>query len=246
MKYLHTGFSWMDKLIPDGIPLPSSTIITGPAGAGKPIIGAMISNSWLKLGGTLVCLLINFKRDYMENLLTHFDKDIPSHKDRLVYIEFDPLLESVEKSGSHLLRANLLKPDDLDLALKEAKTILPDSDPGPLIYGSALNMLLFSKTYGPMIHQKILALLNSSENILFTIANNFFEEQATEWEEMTDNLFYSHSTGIMHLGFKIIKMKEVSFHNNEVEVPLTEDELRNIRAEAEKGRQHLIPMIRKI
>ncbi len=246
MNYWRTGFSWIDKLIPEGIPFPSSTIITGPAGSGKPIIGAMISNSWLKQGGTLVCLLINFKHKYIENLLNHFDKDIPSHKDRVIYIEFDPLIESLEKPGSHQLRANLLKPDNLDLALKEAKNILPESDPGSLIYGSALNMLLFSKTYGSVIHQKILALLNSSENSLFTIANNFFEEQATEWEEMADNLFYSHSTGIMHLGFKIIKMKEVSFHNHEVEVPLTEDELRSIRAEAEKGRQYLIPIIRKI
>lgn len=246
MASFHSGFEWMDRQMPEGIPVPSSTIITGPGGAGKPLIGAIIANAWLRRGGTLIHLLINFDREYADKLLKNFNKSLQKYEDRIVYVEFDPLMNGVEKPGPNVLRTNLLKPENLDLALKEAKVILPDSDVGPLVYGSALNMLLFSKTYGKVIHAKINDLIKSSTHSLFTIANNNFEELAAEWEEAADNLFYSHGTGIMHLAFKIVKMKDVSFKDNEIEVPLTEDELRAIRSEADKSRKHFIPMIRKI
>jgi len=107
-------------------------------------------------------------------------------------------------------------------------------------------MLLFSPTYGSGIYQKILEILQSKDNYLFTIANNIFEEQVSVWEDMADNLFFMHGTGIMHLGFKILKMSEGRFNKDEIEVPLTEEELRTMRSEADTSRKHLIPMIRKI
>lgn len=244
--HLMTGFQWIDNLIPEGIPFPSSTVVTGPGGAGKPLIGAMLADTWLKNGGTLIYLLINSEREYAQSLLQHFEQDIGKYKDQIVYVEFDPLMDGVEKPGSNILRANLLKPENLDLALDEAKVILPKSDTGHLIYGAALNILLFSRTYGEEIHKKFLALMMSDENTLFTISNNSNEEQAAQWEEAADNLFFTHGKGIMQLGFKIEKMDNVAFSDEEVNVPLTEDELRSMRSEADKSRKHLIPMIRKI
>ena len=38
MKHLKTNKKWLDQLIPEGILVPSSTIISGPGGSGKPII----------------------------------------------------------------------------------------------------------------------------------------------------------------------------------------------------------------
>lgn len=243
---LMTGFKWLDALLPEGIPYPSSTIISGPGGAGKPLIGAMLIDAWLKRGGTLIYLLINSGLEYAQSLLQHFEKDIEKHSSQIVYVEFDPQMEGVEKIASNILRANLLKAENLDLAIKEAKIILPESDTGTMIYGNALNILLFSRTYGESIHKKFLSLIKSAENTLFTISNNVNEEQAEEWEDAADNLFFSHGKGIMQLGFKIEKMKEVAFSGKEVDVPLSEDELRSMRSEADKSRKHLIPMIRKI
>lgn len=246
MNSYHINLPWMQQLLPDGIPVPSSTIITGPGGAGKPLIGAVLADAWLKQGGTLVHLLINFDRAYSEKLLRNFEKDLDKYAGRIVYIEFDPEMEAVEKSGSNMLKANLLRPDNLDSAILQAKQLLPSSDLGSLVYGSALNMLLFSPTYGAEIHQKIVELLQSNDNFIFTIANNIFEEQIAVWEKMSDNLFFTHGTGIMHLGFKILRMSEGRFSKDEIEVPLTEDELRTMRSEADTSRKHLIPMIRKI
>lgn len=38
MKHLKTNKKWLDQLIPEGILVPSSAIISGPGGSGKPII----------------------------------------------------------------------------------------------------------------------------------------------------------------------------------------------------------------
>jgi len=246
MKSYHIDLPWMQQLLPDGIPISSSTIITGPGGAGKPLIGAVLAAAWLKQGGTLVHLLINFDRAFSEKLLLNFNKDLDIQSDKIVYIEFDPEMDGVEKSDLNRIRANLLKAEKFDTAIQQAKELLPKSDLGSLVYGSAMNMLLFSPTYGTEIHQKIGELLQSKDNYLFTIANSTFEEQVVVWEDMADNLFLMHGTGIMHLAFKIIRMRNSQFNNDEVKVPLTEEELRSIRLEAETARKHLIPGIRQI
>lgn len=245
-KYFKSDLTWLDKLMPQGISIPSSNLISGPAGAGKPLVGAMFSDAWLKKGGTLIHLLINFKQDYAENLLKHFSPGLTGYEERIVFIEFDPQMDSVEKTGNNTIKANLLKPEHFDAALRIALRLLPQTELGALLYGSALNMLLFSATYGQVMHQKILQLLRSEQNSLFTISNNVTEEQTEEWENAADNVFYTHGTGIMHLAFKIVKMKETSFSNEEVEVPLSEDELYSIRTEAEQARMNLIPIIRRI
>ncbi len=246
MEEFQIAIPWLQKILPEGIPIPSATIITGPGGAGKPLIGAMLLDSWLKQGGTVVHLLINFDRDYSDRLLFNFDKDFNKYSAKIAYVEFDPEMDGLEKSAENLLRANLLKADIFDAAIRQAKALLPESKLGALVYGSALNMLLFSPTYGAGIFQKISTLLQSRGNYLFTIANNTFEEQVTEWESLADNLFFTHGTGIMHLGFKVLKMHSGRFSKEEVGVPLTEDELYTMHSEADTARKHLIPIIRKI
>ena len=129
MEQFQIAIPWLQKILPEGIPIPSSTIITGPGGAGKPLIGAM---------------------------------------------------------------------------------------------------------------------LQSRENYLFTIANNTFEKQVAEWESLADNLFFTLGTGIMHLGFKVLKLHSSRFSKEEIGVPLTEDELYTMHSEADTARKHLIPIIRKI
>jgi len=245
-SYFKSGITWLDELMPQGLAIPSSNLISGPAGAGKPLIGALFVDAWLKSGGTLIHLLINFKREYAENLLRHFDPSLKNSKEKIVFIEFDPLLEGIEKSTFMSIKANLLKPEIFDEALRVAASLLPESQMGSLLYGSAMNMLLFSETYGRALHKRIVEILKGEQNILFTVSNNVLEEQVEKWENTADNVFYTHGTGIMHLAFKIVKMKDTSFSNKEVEVPLSEDELYSIRTEAEQARMNLIPVIRRI
>lgn len=247
MNKLYTGHDWLDRHVPGGIPFPSSTIITGPGGAGKPLIGALFSGAWLKTGGTLIHLLINFDQAYAHYLLEYFYPDVDKHANQIVYVEFDPEMDRVEKTGFHTLRANLLKAEHIDQVIGMAELILPSTLPPLLIYGTALNMLLFSKTYMRSIHDIFLTMMkDKSRSTLFTIANNIFEEQASEWEETADNLFLSHGTGIMRLSLNVLKINSTDLRNDDFEIPITEDELNQVRRKAEMARKHYIPMIRKI
>ncbi|MGD9898551.1 MAG: hypothetical protein AB7T22_05435 [Calditrichaceae bacterium] len=246
MKSLKIRQKWMEELMPSGIPVPSSTLISGPGGAGKPLIGAVIADAWLNQGGSLIHFLINFDRVYADKMLNLFNPDLEKYKDRIVYVEIDPLIEGIEKTNDVTLRGNLLIPENVDTAIREAKAMLPETESGSLIYASALNMLLFSKSYNQAIHDKFLEIIGGGENCMFTVATNTFEDQISQWENKADNLFYSRSTDQMRLGFSILRLKDNSYRSDEVEVPLTEDELVSIRAEANKARKHLIPVIKQI
>ncbi len=246
MEQFQANVFWLQKMLPAGIPFPSTTVITGPGGAGKPLIGAILVNSWLEQGGTLVHLLINFDRTYSEKLLRDFQLDLGKYADKIVFVEFDPELKGIRQSSENMLQANLLKAEVFQDAIRQAKALLPKSDLGSLVYGSALNMLLFSPTFSVSIHQKIKKIVQSGENYLFTIANNTFNEQATVWENEADNLFATHVTGIMRLGFRVLRLCKGDFNTNETAVPITENELRRIRLEADAARKNLIPMLRKI
>ncbi len=41
MRTLKTGINWVDDVIPEGLPLKSTTVITGPGGSVKPLIGGL-------------------------------------------------------------------------------------------------------------------------------------------------------------------------------------------------------------
>ena len=49
-----SGLSWFDKLAPEGIPVPSSILLTGPSGIGKPFVGLALAASWLQQGGRVI------------------------------------------------------------------------------------------------------------------------------------------------------------------------------------------------
>ena len=65
--------NWIDRLLPQGFPFPSSTIISGPGGSGKPLIGSLFASAWLKMGGNVIYFLVNYDKDYAEKMLNLFD-----------------------------------------------------------------------------------------------------------------------------------------------------------------------------
>ena len=116
---------------------------------------------------------------------------------------------------------------------------------GTLISGSSLNMLLFSKTYGKVIFEKIKQIMTQT-HCVFCITNNVFEKEMKQLEKYADNLIYAHASGIMHLNLKIMRMKDVPFSKKEVRMPLSEEDLESLLQEGQKARQNQIPIIRTI
>src|SRR3972149_1809035 len=60
VKTIKTGIQWIDEALPDGLPLNSSTIISGPGGSGKPLIGETFVSAWLKEGGSVVFMSLQY------------------------------------------------------------------------------------------------------------------------------------------------------------------------------------------
>jgi len=52
--------SWLKTLMPEGFPTHTSTLITGPGGSGKPLIGNLIAAAWLRQGGSVVFMSLEY------------------------------------------------------------------------------------------------------------------------------------------------------------------------------------------
>jgi len=246
MKHLKTNIEWLDQLIPEGIIVPSSTIISGPGGSGKPIIGSLLVSSWLKQGGNAVVFLVNNDRNYAEQLFSLFEIKQDNYKRKIFYVDLNPEINSTQTVKEDEIQANLLKSEVWDNTFQKADKYLGKSEIGTLILGSALNLLFFSKTYKNRILNKIKKILKNNQNCVFSVSNNVFQEDIKQLENAADNLIFAHTERPMRLHMRIERMKDVIFNKQEIEVPLSEHELRNLRTEAEQARKHLIPLISKI
>jgi len=60
MESLKTGIRWIDDIIPEELPLKSTTVITGPGGSGKPLIGETFVTAWLKKGGSVIFMSLQY------------------------------------------------------------------------------------------------------------------------------------------------------------------------------------------
>ena len=60
MKTFHTNEEWFDQLLPEDLPIPSSTLLSGPGGSGKPLIGNVIVAAWLRQGGSVVFMSLQY------------------------------------------------------------------------------------------------------------------------------------------------------------------------------------------
>lgn len=245
MVHIKIDAEWIDRLLPDGFLFPSSTLISGPGGSGKPLISSLFASSWLKNGGTVTILLINSNKEYELKMLSLFGIQQQKFSRQLFFVDFDPETDTVQETSDDLLTANLVKPDIWDKVVAISQRRIGAGGPGNLLLGAALNLLLFSETYRKDIVRKIKTVLQK-ENCIFSVSTNIFSDEVLVLENSADNLMFARAEKPMKLFFRIDRMKDVSFLPDEVRVPLSEHELRSIRVEAEAARKHLIPIIKRI
>ncbi len=241
MKKISLRRKWLAELLPEGFPIKSSTLVSGPGGSGKPLIGYIFASEFLENGGNMILLLTSTTREYVINVMKIFGTDLEKMGDRILYVEFQPGMDGIEKINDNWVRADLLKPEMWDDIIKKGIEMLGDNT---IVVGSALNLLFFSRTYGDAIYEKLVSILRDDKSLtyFFTINSDAFRDKAKGMEESCDNLMISRmDKGKLHL--KIERMKNVEFSNEEVEIPLSRETLEEIRKEAEKGKKNLIPSI---
>ena len=248
MTRLHIDEQWMLRLLPQGLPLGTSTLITGPGGSGKPLIGNIIVGNWLRQGGSVVFMSLQYPdRSFIsESLRQVAGVELDDYEEGTSFIELDAEIDGLETVGENHIRANLVKPSIWDAAIEQACAAVPDAGPGVLVFGSALNLLLFSPTYGEELlgHMKKTLRDSRGRTSLFSVSSSAKKEMIEQLETEADNLFVVHSEREpFRLFLQVERMKGVEFVPEEIDVPISADTLMEVKAVADFSRQRIIPLI---
>jgi len=251
MISLKTGINWIDNVIPEGLPLKSTTLITGPGGSRKPLIGETFVTAWLKRGGSFIFMSLQYPSTEFitERIKNVIGLDINDYKEKIIFIQLDTGISDFHEVNKRIINANLVKPEVWDKVLNLASTKLPDERPGILIFGSALNLLLFSPTYSNAILEKIKSVIvsNTTKTYIFSVSTSAKAEDILQLEEIADNLILSRSEkNPFRLFMNILKIRDEIYDSPEVQVPISPKTLDHIKEIANHSRSKVIPAILKI
>lgn len=250
MKSIKTEDDWLKKLLPEGFPYPSSTLISGPGGTGKPLVEFAFVALWLKSGGSVIGIplqypTMKFVKTTMSKL---YNIELKNYQRKTAMIQLDPHINEYENIGNNILKANLLKPEIWNKVIKIADNMIEKSDLGTMVFGSALNLLLFSPTYKNDAIRNLENIIKNDESktYIFSVSTSAFADEIKLWEKAADNLMFTRMEKPMRLFFRISKMKGVSFSREEVNVPISREAFMEIKDIAEATRKRIIPEMMKI
>ncbi|MEA3345678.1 MAG: hypothetical protein U9Q78_05465 [Chloroflexota bacterium] len=255
MKNFHSNFEWLDHLMPEGLPIPSSTLISGPGGSGKPLIARAIVASWLHQGGKVALVPLQYPdRTYTENDLAQlYDLQLSDYAGSSFFIKFDldldPEAGEIERSAPDKARANLVNPEAWTRAIDLADQALGPSDLGTLVFGSALNLLLFSPTYGERMLNRLKTMLreDKSRTYLFAVSSSALREKIEVLERAADHLLFAQMTQPeKELHLRVARLRGAPHLEGRSVAPFSRDALDAIKERADASRTTRIPTIRKI
>lgn len=251
MKKLKIDQDWLNNLIPDGMPYPSSTLISGPGGSGKPLIGLAFVSNWLKAGGNVIFIPLQYSETSFINtsISQIYNLSLDNYLEKIAYIQFNYKLSSWKKINENTVQANLLKPNIWEKAMKEAeKSLFRENKVGTLVFASALNLLLFSPTYKKSILDKLEKILkkDKKKSYIFTVSTSAFREEIKRWENAADNLMFVRMEKPMKLYLRIERIINNIASSKEVPVPINRKILEEIKDVAEEVRKKDIPNLQKI
>ncbi|QSG08746.1 hypothetical protein [Halapricum desulfuricans] len=238
---------WLREVLPDGLPVGETTVVSGPGGSGKPLIGFAAVKSWLESGGSVVFLLTNSGREFVDETMTElYDFDVDAYPDRLSFVDFDPTLEpSVEGMVvDDPIEANLLEPEVWDEALSTAIDRVGDD---VLVFASALNLFLFSPTYGDDSLKAFVDTVERDDDhtYLFTVSTSAFEDDIARVEDASDTVLMTEMRDD-RLFLRGERSDSVAVSIDEVQVPFTPEQLGTIKSVSEETRTSLIPTLKEL
>lgn len=250
MKSIRIEYNWLKKLLPEGFPHPSSTIISGPGETGKPLIAFAFVASWLKSGGSAIGIPLQYPtgdlvRTAMKKL---YNINLKNYQRKIAMIQFDPHIEEYEDIGNNILKANLLKPEIWNKVIGIADSMVEKKNLGTMVFGSALNLLLFSPTYKNEVIKNLENIIKNdkSKTYIFSVSTSAFAGEIKPWEEAADNLMFTRMEKPMKLLFRISRMKGVGFSGEEINVPISQEVLMEIKEIADATRKRIIPELSEI
>jgi KaiC/GvpD/RAD55 family RecA-like ATPase len=246
------GHEWFEEVLPEGVAVGETTVITGPGGSGKPLVGFAVVESWLAAGGSVVFLLTNSGREFVaETMAELYDVDVADYDDQLSFVDFDPELEptveAIETSSEGMVRANLLDGDVWTDAIDGAAEGLTDNGPGTLVFATALNLFLFSPTYREESLEAFLETVEREDDrtYLFTVSTSAFEDDIARVESAADTVLLTEMEG-QRLRLRGERSASVEVSTAFVDVPFSPEQIGTIKSVSEETRTSLIPTLKEI
>jgi hypothetical protein len=245
-----SNISWMKSVFPEGIEPGESTLISGPGGSGKPLVELGFVSDWLKAGGSVIGIPLQYPSLDMvhTSIRSIYRTELEDYPNRVAMIRFDPKATVEITRSNNIFAANLILPGVLEQAIEKAASTLADSPLGTLVFGSALNLLLFNERYRPHMIEAIKNLLKfpGPNTVMFTVSNNVFEKDVTIWEETADNLMFTTLDQTKTLTLRVERMKSVPFSSKDTIIPIDQQKLKEIETVAQKSRTKNIKAIKSI
>jgi archaellum biogenesis ATPase FlaH len=251
MNKLKLSQDWLASLLPEGLTYPSSTLISGPGGSGKPMIGFAFAYDWLKAGGSVAFIAIQYaETEFVETSMRKiYGMEVSDYADRICYVQFDHNIGGLEQIGKNVIKANLLKPEIWENSVSKAESILDNTaGPGTMVFASALNLLLFSPTYRKLNLDSFEKLLSGDKRrtYLLSVSTSAFGEEIKRWEKAADNLMIARMEEKMQLFLSIEKIDKREVPLKTLKVPVKREILEDIKKVADGTRKRQIPALRKI
>lgn len=249
-----SGLTWFDSILPSGIPIPSSIMISGPSGTGKPFVGLAIAGSWLQQGGRVIFIPIHYDYPMLfeRGLKALYGLSLHEFSNSYFFILFDtdldPNKQTVEVADSNTIRCNLVNPEIWQEALTVASASI--SGEGPvLVFVSALNILLFSPSYGEQFFLMLLDTIRDTRGwtYLLTISSSILMKKCIILEQAADHLFLmKRIPRNRHVHLRAVRVRNAVFHSTAVAVPEMPDLIEDLKNSAVASRRILIPTVSRI
>lgn len=251
MNRRHSHEAWLNEVLPGGLAYPSSTLISGPGGSGKPLIGFAIVYDWLTAGGNVIFMPLQypnmtFVRQSLQEL---YGLDLDRYDTSTVYVQFAHDIDTIVTIDHNTLKANLLKPDVWSETINRSEQLLAGGrNHGNLVFASALNLLLFSGRYKQRNVDNVERLLSEDkeEAYVVSVSASAFREDVQRWEEAADNLLFARLEEPMRLYLRIDKVQNRRVAGKEVAVPMKREILEEIKMVAEGVRKREIRQLRQV
>ena len=254
-KNFFSGIPWFDSLLPSGMPVPSSIVVSGPSGTGKPFVGLALAGSWLRQGGRVIFIPVHssylglFERGLQQILCGASLREYSdSHFFILLDTDLDPREESVEVAGGNAIRCNFLNPMVWREALEVASASMEGEGP-ILIFNCALNLLLMSPTYGEDFFLMLLDTIREpgSWTYLFAASSSILLKKIVVLEQGADHLFVMKGVPEDHQVYlRAARVRDAGFYNATVSVLGMPEFVGELKAEAVASRRILIPKVSRV
>jgi len=249
-----TGLGWFDSLLPEGIPIPSSILISGPSGTGKPFVGLSVAGSWLQQGGRVIFIPVHstYPALFERGLSVLYDLSLQEYSRSHFFIFFDtdldPHKQTMEVAGNNAIRCNLVNPQVWQEALVVASSSMDGKGP-ILVFASALNLLLLSPSYGEQFFLKLLDTIRDTGGwtYLLTISSSILLKKSIIFEQAADHLFLMKRVPRdrrAHL--RAARVRNATFRSDSEPVPMMPDFFEDLKNEAVASRRILIPRVSSI